>query len=708
MKKINFVLTMIVAVLLFQMISSSFNQEYHLSEYDFSSQDRTDDMRVVSLSVSTETFKGSQEDFVEKLTSYLNEIPYDASVLSVGATDGHEEAVDILYVKPNDNLYSHLYIKGNMHDNRVQEKYLEPFMTNYDNENVQIIQPFRFNRDIYYDGLKNKLEYKSIDVLNEMVGNAKDFIINLNFYVPLDEILAFQKNLETDYFNKYYNCEEASSFDRICGLNISSETPVDIRNFEWSLFDQDVNYPLFIMLVSCISLITLIIYRQIQNEKEIVVRKMHGNSDWIIFLRLVFPLIVQTLLVFVSTLILFFFITYEGPYLLLKSLFLTLLKVSFVFLICIVVLIFGLACIQRLTNKGLSLKKNRRSPLIYIGNNILKIAVIVFLSIPLVSDGEDVLGRRSYLRELSNMTQNYDQVISSVNYGYEYSYDDENRMNQQLFKIATENDVAYMSFQDVSRNLENPDTPVPIAINKVAFQILFPQIQVTNQENDFIDITSKQGQNPYISSDAICLDETPQITTAFFTGGVVKNPSYRLVLKPTNEDLEMIGFMSLYTLKDNHTNLNGFIEQVSKEITSPEVLKLEAIQKSSQKVLTRTVYELIMKLSVMFLLIFVYSKLLVGLYLNNNGKKLTIQYLHGLSRFERFFRVYMIHTLTIFISSRLTIHFLLKEIDGLMLARSSFVRVYFVVILGFDLLMVNLQLRKFERKSVIVLKGEHS
>lgn len=708
MKKINSALTIIIAVLIFQMISSTFNQQYHLSSYDFATQDKEDDLRVISLSVSTETFKGSQEAFVDTLINYLEVTPYDVSVLSVGEATGYEEAVDRLYVKSKDSAYSHLYIKGIVPQNSPNNHNLGSIITNYDENRVQIIQPFRFDREIRYDGVMNKLEHKSLHDLNELVGDKANFIVNLNFFVPNEETSKFQDTLRTEYFNKYFACEENQNSEQICGLNVHTRMPVDIRNFEWKLFDLNVGYPLLIMLVSCISLITIIIYQEIKNKKEIIIRKMHGNSEWVIFLRLLLPLILQTLFLFVLTLILLFIICYEGPYVLLKSLLHTLLKVSLIFSTLIAILVFALACIQRITNKGLYLKREARIPVIYFGNIILKVIVIVMLSIPLVTHAEHVMKRYAYQHELNQMTNDFDQAISSVNYGYEFNGDDELRMNQELFHMANENDIAYINFTDIMRNFENSSFSVPVEINTVAFKLLFPEIQDVMFGKDSVEITTLQDESPFLSQDAIRLDKTPDITTPFYTWGVLKNPSYRLVLNPSSDDLNMINFMSLYTTNGNAVGANQFFEQVSQNITNPEILKLQTLQSSSQKVLTRTLFELTMKVMVIFLLIFVYSKLLIGLYLNSYGKHLTIQYLHGVFRAKRYAPIYMHQIISIFMSSVFTVFILLKEVGGMMLISVGLISLYFIVILIFDLLLIYFQLRKFERKSVVVLKGDQS
>lgn len=708
MKKINSALTIIIAVLIFQMISSTFNQQYHLSSYDFATQDKEDDLRVVSLSVSTERFKGSQEGFVDALTNYLETIPYDVSVLSVGEATGYDEAVDRLYVKSKNNAYSHLYIKGIVPQNSLNEHHLETIITNYDENRVQIIQPFRFDREIRYDGVMNKLEHKSLHDLNELVGDKANFIVNLNFFVPNEETSKFQDKLRTEYFNQYFTCDENLNSEQICGLNVHTRMPVDIRNFEWKLFDLNVGYPLLIMLVSCISLITIIIYQEIQNKKEIIIRKMHGNSEWVILLRLLLPLILQTLFLFVLTLILLFIICYEGPFVLLKSLLFALLKASLIFSSIIVLLVFTLMCIQRITNKGLYLKREARIPVIYFGNIILKVIVIVMLSIPLVTNAEHVVKRYAYQRELNQMTTDFDQVISSVNYGYEFKGDDELRMNQELFKLANENEIAYINFTDIMRNFENSNFSVPVEINTVAFKILFPEIQDVMFGKDNVEITTLQNESPFISQDAIRLDKTPDITTPFYTWGVLKNPSYRLVLNPSSDELNMINFMSLYTTNGNAVSANQFLEQVSRSITNPEILKLQTLQSSSQKVLTRTLFELTMKVMVIFLLIFVYSKLLIGLYLNSYGKHLTIQYLHGVSRAKRYTPIYIHQIIGIFMSSLFTVFILIKEIGGMMLISVGLISLYFVVILIFDLLLLYFQLRKFERKSIVTLKGDQT
>lgn len=688
------------------MVSSTFNQQYHLSEYDFATH-HDNDIRVVSLSVSTEIFSGSQGQFIDHLIDYLEIIPYEASVLSVGETNGYEEAVDTLYVKVNPDAYSHLLINDSYPDSTLSNNDRQLIMTNYDENYVRVIQPYRFDRVIRYDGVKNKIDYKTLGAMKEMVENNGDFIINLNFFVPEGKDFEFKNTLRTDFFDQHFNCVENSSPEQVCGLNIHTRTPLDIRNFEWKLLNENVGYPTLIMLVSCISLISIIIFQEIKNKKEIIIRKMHGNSENIIFLRLLFPLIIQTILIFLFSLILLFVICYEGPFYLLKNLLFVLLKVSMIFSLIIVFLMSLLMLTQKLMRKGLYLKGESQISSIYIGNIILKTIVIVFLSIPLITHGEHVLKRYSYQREMSQITENFDQVVSSVNYGYEFSREDEERMNKQLFNYATEFEIAYINFTDIMRNFENPKFPTPIEINTVAFKILFPEIHEEFSGKEFVEIIAKSNDNQIVSSDSIPVEKTPQVTTPFYTWGVLENPTYKLILNPNEDDLDMINFMSLFSTKKDNQNFGDFVDEVSNHITRPEFLKLQTLQSRSQKEFTKTATQFGMKIVVVLLLTYVYSNLLGELFLSNNGKAMTVRYLHGMSRVERYSKIYIYHSLSVFVSCIITMFFLIKENSGTSLVSVRFICLYFLIVLIFDLVLVSYQLHKFEKNSIVlILKGE--
>lgn len=424
LKKLNIIFIILVTFLLFYIKFNEFNKDYAVSLYSPSTTyvSKHENTTLMTLPIELNV-QGDSQSKKESLLSVLSKI----------------DRLAILHSKTNtidENYLTYTnYIYGSIED--IVEDFVmtesHGYETQYyisndvsDSKNTHLIE---YLDPRYYD-LKSAYELKVVlqpitDIDESLVLEMDS--IRISFLVDDSDKVAFVKDV-SEALGIPLTLE---NFDTITHAELQGMADVP-----WyiSAFEQ----PKPVLYISSISLFIILLLDFKKNNKEITIRKLHGNKSNTIFS----VLFLRTILANVSALFLTIGLTfayYVHSFSTLSYRFIRYLLPSILlFAVILFVLMFLFYLILKFIGTITALKKSQQHYISFYSALLIKMLCVLILAVPLIDSVELFLNtKQSYDNIKSDLPAQQKATISFL------SYDDSDILerNFQVFTIISENDL---------------------------------------------------------------------------------------------------------------------------------------------------------------------------------------------------------------------------------------------------------------------------
>lgn len=391
MKRLNIIFISFVAVLLFYVTWNAFNVNYSIRQTIFNSQDLVSgEKREINTVISTHVLDFDMDEIKRELVKFYVSYDYEGFITHISIGEDLRESVMVYaYLESTDDPF---------------EFYTVPDKTNIDfkdpNEHQYITNDLSLNNSINIDYLdaryysyRDDYERSLINIhplhnfLSSDNSKIQDAQLSVTFYVEeihVDEaIRIFQHEILEPFGIMLEGQEDHEGF-------ILDSTEMKVINLEnaslsglrWH--DSMLEMPKPLLLIAGVSLFFTNIYLIFSRAKEIYVRKMHGNSDRVVFKKVALGTFIQTVFAFILTFFVLWLIYVHSmrPLAILYTRQLLLIIAIYILLMFVVAMVlFGYLHFK---NSILFLKKRLDMSFIFTFATIFKLLGVTLVVVPLV------------------------------------------------------------------------------------------------------------------------------------------------------------------------------------------------------------------------------------------------------------------------------------------------------------------------------------
>lgn len=643
LKKLNYIFIILVAFILFFIKFSEFNTNYivNVNQPYINYLNNHEDVAIYNV-----TFEFSEE---ESKKEYIQSIIYQMDRPSIfyhieTPLEGIQYTVATSFVYGDFDVTSY-----GIHTTEPIRDTIRFYISNdkSDTNNTNLVE---FLDESYYElGSTGKLKtvLRPIDDLTEDVFKGKDSV-NVFFIVDVEDQDVFVREIKDNY-----------------DMSLSSSNSIvwEYGDFNYSPESWAVDVfemPRPILYISSVSLLIVLLLDFKKNQKEILVRKLHGNDANKIFNALFLKTIVKNILVLCVSLIVIYFY-YVGTF---SSLAIEFIRHLLPSLKLFVSVLFGTMILSyiilRIRISVLSLKKSNQHYVSFAFSVIIKIISITVLSVSLVGAYDKYITDRNYYKILKADAPTRDIII------FDQSTQEDLDINKKIFDIMQEHELGFRDmtpygflkwFYDDNSNVDpndyNPNIPF-IMVNQHSIK----DYNFENEHGESIDIDKYKHINwiliPHRYREEVeengikCFDEceivyykNKVILSAFGTDIMTDKYESKMlyVMNVYHDSVEFAAGLTSHLIDGKMTESTGQAVDKIKEAIYPQRLSSKLgkdVYESSKDAYTESLTSLIVQLLITTFMIsvFVYTYLMI--YFDFKGKTLIIKYLNGVSFEKRY------------------------------------------------------------------------
>lgn len=713
MKKMGAVFTVITAFLFFTISFTQFNQGYKSSQWTLFKQEQLENtMHVVNMSLSSESFNGTQGEFVDFIFSLFQGVPYDG----VAVTDSNQ-SVNYYVSTEKPEALAHLAITRDLSDLNFKAdnevRYISNSIKNKD-AYAYVVQFDRHEGIPKSDSFNSEVNYYPIALLK---GESfpSDQIVGLNFFIPPERIESFKETLVNDYLKEHYSCDVAES-QYFCGMIIGEDgsTSVLDQYMNLTLFTNPLEFPNPLLIISFFSLFTILLGINVAREREVLIRSLHGNNPFIIFKRLYLKTIFINAALFVGVFVILCVISI-GFYNKVTLRFLgNLTKISGCFLGLMMLLSVIIFIFQMQTLNVTRLKKNTKNIFIGILIPCFKVIAIMVLMVPLMDAFVDYKNISNYHHALAqNEILKTGSMVSSIHYGYNTSSVERTKNDATVFELVEKYGLSYISSDHIMNRHDSYDY---IVTNRHALKhetVVVDEhvLDIANLKENTLLVPESRHDVPMVDAEIISVKQTPMIVLPSFNGtskNVRINEPILVIVKPDTMDIESITTGSIFASKDEKTQFDGFVDAIAENMIKPETVNLEDVFETDTVFLKQYRNRFVAILAATLLLSTIFMTLLLEVFISHKGSWLAITYIHGTRWFKRYGLIIAINLLTLLLPFSLIVIKRAQAVtEFIPMINVSLLALCFSVLLIAECLYTLYYLKRFERNRMLaMLKGD--
>lgn len=494
MKKLSYIFTAILGILITITIYSEFNKTYYFNLNQFYNE-KYNNMKSTSVFISPETCNMTMPQLIDSLMKFGAENNTDISVIRGKTDDFHRNITEYFIYSQTFQVDNFIYTdedrKVSFSDNKEDLYYA----TNDDNPNaikIKVLDDF-YNTGVFF----NLNNYRPLHQLKNVIDNG---VIELEatFY---EENSADINNLKNQLKSKY---------------SITDDLFVDEHKGTPEKKQLGTNLQLIvIMVVLNIILMTIFINKKL---KEISIRKMNGNKNHQIMKRVLGRYVSMELLIFILSIIITFSILVGEISPIAYNIIKPLVTSTLIFLLGLIIIVLILYFYIKYISSLVSLKKSSVNMKLVFSNLVVKLILMTIIISPMIS-------------EISNSLVTFENLYSHLKYydkeKYRYTVigtcktsstgsDDGIEIFSDYFKVLEKEKGIYTKFDFSDKN-----TPL-LTREEKSNNNFIPYISVNKEYlHDYI-IRSEDGDKIDINS----LSEDTLLIPKKYKGKSLKNLGY--------------------------------------------------------------------------------------------------------------------------------------------------------------------------------------
>ncbi|MGN9161409.1 DUF1430 domain-containing protein [Clostridium sulfidigenes] len=696
MKKLSYIFTTILGLLITLTIYSEFNETYYFKIDNFSNEKYVD-MQVIDVILSAEDNNMNMSQLIDSLQEFAEENDTEIHIGRGKNDDLNRQVIDHFIYSSTFDVDNFIYTDEDSKvsfSDKAEDRY---YALNSDDSNAIKIKVLD---DYYSTGVLHSLQsYRPLYQLKNLTDDG-DIELHVSFY---EEDINAMNALKESLMNKY---------------SLTNESFIQMERPKPAERAIGTNLQLIIILV----VVNIILMTSYINKKlkEISIRKMNGNKNHQIMKRVIGGYISREIIVFSLAVI----ITYAvlvgeiSPmsYNIIKPICIT----SIIFIIGLISVMGILYIYIRYISSLVSLKKSSVNMKLVFFNLVVKIILMAIIISPMISQvNKGIISSENLYNHLKYYDkENYRYTVSGTSKtSFNSSLEESIKISEDYFKVLEEEKGVYTDF-DYS-NKENAvfsfedeiENIVPhITVNKEYLR----DYEIRNEQGEIIDVDSISNntlfipekykdkeyirmiiqdksieevyvtfERPFYNPDIIApraLSEDPSVLLVTDFAPELVQPMYEYARYGDVESLETtlkeMGYENKYRITDN----SGIYDYY---------MKIYA------KTFSKTVG--IILLYVFIMLVFLYQS--VYLHLEEIKKEISVKYLLG----HRFWSRYS--GLVIFNLSPHII--LLLSAVGILKIPFNEAALFVAVFMAIEIIFLVYLIKKFEKNAVsMVLKGE--
>lgn len=696
MKKLSYIFTAILGLLITLTIYSEFNQTYYFNIQNFSNEKYVD-MQVIDVILSAADNNMNMSQLIDSLQEFAEENDTEIHIVRGKNDDLNRQVIDHFIYSSTFDVDNFIYTDEDSKvsfSDKAENRY---YALNSDDSNAIKIKVLD---DYYSTGVLHSLQsYRPLHQLKNLIDDG-DTELHVSFY---EEDINAMNALKESLMNKY---------------SLTNESFIQIESSKPAERAIGTNLQLIIILI----VVNIILMTSYINKKlkEISIRKMNGNKNHQIMKRVIGGYISREIIVFSLAVI----ITYAvlvgeiSPmsYNIIKPICIT----SIIFIIGLISVMGILYIYIRYISSLVSLKKSSVNMKLVFFNLVVKIILMAIIISPMISQvNKGMIASENLYNHLKYYDkENYRYTVSGTSKtSFNSSMEELEKISEDYFKVLEKEKGTYTDFDfsnkenfTFSPEEQNNENILPhIVVNKEYLQ----DYEIRNEQGEIINVDSisnntifipeKYKDKDYISM--INQDESieevyvifgrpfynPDITASKATS---EGPLVLLVVDDTFGIQPMYEYARYGDVESLEATLNEMGYENKYRITDNSGI-YDYYMKIYAKTFSKTVG--IILLYAFIMLVFLYQS--VYLHLEEIKKEISVKYLLG----HRFWSRYS--GLVIFNLSPHII--LLLSAVGILKIPFNEAALFVAVFMAIEIIFLVYLIKKFEKNAVsMVLKGE--
>ncbi len=696
MKKLSYIFTAILGLLITITIYSEFNQTYYFNIQNFSNEKYVD-MQVTDVFLSAVDNNMTMPQLIDSLQEFAEENDAEIHIVRGKNDDLNRQVIDHFIYSSTFDVDNFIYTDEDSKvsfSDKIEDRY---YAVNSDDSNAIKIKVLD---DYYSTGVLHSLQaYRPLHQLKNLIDDG-DIELCVSFYKEdINDMNALKKSLMNKYSltnESFLEVEKAKSYNRAMGTNLQL---------------------IIILVVVNIILMTSYINKKL---KEISIRKMNGNKNHQIMKRVIGGYISREIIVFSLTVIITYAVLVGEISLMSYNIIKPICITSIIFIIGLISVMGILYIYIRYISSLVSLKKSSVNMKLVFSNLVVKIILMAIIISPMISQvNKGIIASENLYNHLKYYDkENYRYTVSgtsktSINSSMEESI----KISKDYFKVLEKEKGTYTDFDfsnkenfTFSPEEQNNENILPhIVVNKEYLQ----DYEIRNEQGEIINVDSISNNTIFIpekykDKDYIrIINQDKSIEEVYVTfGRPFYNPDIT-ASKATSEgplvllvvdDTFGIQPMYEYARYGDVESLEATLKEMGYEnkyrITDNSGI-YDYYMKIYAKTFSKTVG--IILLYAFIMLVFLYQS--VYLHLEEIKKEISVKYLLG----HRFWSRYS--GLVIFNLSPHII--LLLSAVGILKIPFNEAALFVAVFMAIEIIFMVYLIKKFEKNAVsMVLKGE--
>lgn len=750
MKKMSTVFTILIASLLFYVSWNTFNMNYFQRQNSFnvnslknSSVDRLElHLSTHVLEIGTDELKETFIDFfkehnmdgyiafevvednLDKSTHYYLHADYDLSLFEF-FTLPKKLNIDFKSLQENN------YITNDLSKNAYHIDYLDTnyykSRDDYDRSNITIYPLSKLN-DLENEYMKNIQTTLVVFAPQNQEANVNKMLLE-DIYIPLgltskalsDDILFELSNNTTE---NSIQLVDASSLESIVTQNSITEMPNSL------------------LLISVVALLLVNVYLIFAQAKEIYIRRMHGNSNLLIFAKTVLRVILTSLFVFFLTFV-GLWIIYVHSYREIALLFSKqLLYIFLMYALFVSISIIVLYLYLSIKNSILFLKKKLDLSITLLFSSAIKVISVFILFVPLVTNFEERINLEKGLKAMESdpvylksvglqgisqpiypqfvdaeiqlktvewYQKTHDEIVQLID-NERLSFIDMDTYHFNYYLDETSNVSPYAIVNDIHLSY------YPITKNKKPFDmsqenhnfILVPKSKKDKFENQKSEVEGFENKNVhYVDNTFTQFSNYPGHNNQY------QDPILYVIVDDYSYVPEFYNSLrKVINDESDYESFNKTMFEFNQEVAQFPRIKSEDIHEliSNEAQEKNTIFYTMLLISIFVIALF--THLSTYSYLEITKKETAVKYIHGHSGFNRYSLIYMINMISIMILSYLLYRYnnslIISNKEYLLIGKNYIILALLAMFIG-DLIITSILIYIFQKRNIVtLLKGEEN
>ncbi|CAM3711969.1 hypothetical protein ERUR111494_08140 [Erysipelothrix urinaevulpis] len=746
MKKLNIVFTALVALLLFLVSLNTFNKNYSVNQSVFKAEKLVNgDTHQLNTMISTHVLDVDIKELKNRIVEFYEGNEYEGFISHVTINENMEKSASVYaYFDHTDDLFQFHTIPSE--DNiKFKSRTENRTITNVIGQANAILIDY-LDSDYYEYRDDYDRQFMNILPLNHLLSSDDSKLYNtqISIYLYVDEnnIEQARKDLTQDLLIPLgvisEGTVETSEFI-LDSTQVSTDSLTKLSLFGDKSIESIFQMPNSLLIISAITALLVNVYVIVSQVKEIYVRRVHGNSEGLIFYRINSKQFYANFAVFILTFVILWIIHVHSfrP-----------LAIVFIKQLCLIIALYGLLMVLvagflfayfHLRNSIVYLKKQHSMSSLFITSTVIKVIGVTIVTITLAlslntwnqnKEAVKVIENDpTYLKSvgLQGVTQAIYPQLDGEMFTKIQKWEAKYREDIEKFIVSQSLSFIDMDYYAAQVSYSDEAPIYPFGLTNLTHVENYPMTQnssMTNfsdHEENFIIIPEKSQDS--FENEGIQIDGFENSPTYFVDSTFTQFSNY---VGHHNHYVDPV----LYVIVDDYSVVNEFYNSLRKVINNntegeafqKELLRFNRDVAQIPKLNSQDVYAQVndkeqqskvsfyILLATTLFIVSLFSYLMSYSFIESRKKDLSTKYFHGHSVIKRYGWLFITQALSI-----LTIIVFIQVYNGsldyweldYLSVKSNSLRMIMVMLITIDVIVSSVVINTFHTKNVAsILKGE--